>query len=131
MDRSPREVIGTSPEGVDKGYISIAAVEQDGFQRTGVSKCLAGLMQRSGGWKWRYADGKPHRQMPEELRKGLEGVERRTLKKNRKGPVRGPFRCKQRTLQHYTRSVLHMLIAHPLFGCHRGRSERAWHRQTG
>lgn len=81
MDRSPRAVIGTSPDGADKHYETVAAVERDGFQRSGVSKCLAGGMQRSGGWTWRYADGKPHRQMPEELRKGLEGTERRTLGK--------------------------------------------------
>lgn len=81
MDRSPRAVIGTSPEGVDKHYNSISSVEQDGFQRPGVSKCLAGLMQRSGGWTWRYADGLPHRSMPEDLREGLKGVDRKSLTK--------------------------------------------------
>lgn len=82
MDRTPRGVTGTSPSGEEKAYSSISDVVLGGFSRTGVSKCLAGIMERSGGWRWRYTDGMPHRKMPEEVREKLIGVERRGLNKS-------------------------------------------------
>lgn len=64
VDRRNREVIGTSiATGVEQRFAYVALVEVAGFSRTGAVKCLAGEMATSGGHRWRYADGLPHKSM--------------------------------------------------------------------
>lgn len=67
-----RIIVGTElATGQEIQWPYVASVEKDGFQRTGVIKCLKGEMNTHRGFTWRYADGLPHRNMSEEHRTKL------------------------------------------------------------
>lgn len=60
-DRRSREIVGTHvTSGEEIHFSRVAAVREQGFLRESVIKCLSGQMQTHKGYRWHYADGKPH-----------------------------------------------------------------------
>jgi len=61
-DHRSRALIGTCIEtGMETTYDYVGAVKHAGFSTSAVYLCLAGGMQTHKGFRWRYADGLPHR----------------------------------------------------------------------
>lgn len=76
-EKRNREIVGTCiATGETRTYPFVAKVTADGFQRTNVTRCLSGELMQAGGWRWRYADGLPHRTMSEDKKQKLRGPDK-------------------------------------------------------
>ena len=65
-------MIGTNVRtGAEETFPNIASVCDYGFKRSGVYKVLTGEMITHGGYRWRYADGLPHRELSDEWKQKL------------------------------------------------------------
>lgn len=73
VPRVSRAILRIAPTGEVKRYARVSDVTADGFQRTAVTKCLAGAISQSGGFRWAYEDGQPPRTFDEKHKEALKG----------------------------------------------------------
>ena len=121
-DARSREVIGTSPTGVEKSFPSVSATAADGFAPTSISKVLAGKLPHASHWKWRYADGLPHRTHSAEHTKALTDAG----KKSRPVVARNIDTGEERTFPYIAVAARELnLLAGTISGCLSGKHERS------